>query len=68
MKEALQRIDAPTMVISIQSDRLFPPSEQELIARHARKSTLVSIESAKGHDGFLYEVLSLSPLLNAALN
>jgi len=56
---ALQSVTATTLVIGIDSDRLFPVADQELIARHL-PNTLdgdrpVVIESNFGHDGFLIE-------------
>jgi homoserine O-acetyltransferase/O-succinyltransferase len=43
------------MVIGIQTDGLFMPSEQREIAAHISNSTLVMIDSPDGHDGFLLE-------------
>jgi homoserine O-acetyltransferase len=45
----------PALVISIASDGLFTPSEQQFIARHIPDSELVTIPSEDGHDGFLLE-------------
>ena len=64
---ALHKIHVPTMVISIQSDRLFPASDQELIARHIPKGSLVTIDSANGHDGFLHDLSILDPLIRSAI-
>lgn len=64
---ALQQINVPTMVISIQSDRLFPPSDQELIARHISRANLFAIDSAMGHDGFLHDLPALDPFLRLAM-
>lgn len=68
IESALRRIHVPTTVISIQTDRLFPPSDQELIASHISNSSFASFDSVKGHDGFLYELSTLDPLLRKALN
>lgn len=64
---ALQQIHVPTMVISIQSDRLFPPSDQQLIARNLPKGSLVTIDSAMGHDGFLHELSILDPWIRCSM-
>ena len=52
---ALQQIKAKTLVISISSDLLFPPSEQQFLAENISGATYKSIESIFGHDGFLLE-------------
>ncbi|KAJ6461015.1 Alpha/Beta hydrolase protein [Mycena sanguinolenta] len=43
------------LIISIQSDGLFTPPEQALLATHIPDSELVVIPSGEGHDGFLVE-------------
>ncbi|KAG9016404.1 homoserine O- acetyltransferase [Tulasnella sp. JGI-2019a] len=43
------------LVISIETDGLFTPSEQKEIAAHIPHATLVTIPSPDGHDGFLLE-------------
>ncbi len=60
VKEALETITARTLVISISSDLLFPPSEQQLIADHIPDSTYKEIDSDYGHDGFLLEFTEIS--------
>jgi len=52
---ALQRIKARTLVISISSDILFPPAEQQFLATHIPGAEYRSIASDYGHDGFLLE-------------
>ena len=52
---ALQRISAKTLVIGLQSDILFPLSEQQYLAQHIPGARFASIGSAYGHDGFLLE-------------
>jgi homoserine O-acetyltransferase len=54
-KIALQQIKANTLVISISSDILFPPSEQQFLESHIPGAICQSIESIYGHDGFLLE-------------
>ena len=43
------------LVIGIQTDGLFTPSEQKEIADHIKDSELIIIPSPEGHDGFLLE-------------
>ncbi|KAI0661548.1 homoserine O-acetyltransferase [Cubamyces menziesii] len=43
------------LVIGIESDGLFMPSEQRVISEHIPEAELVMIPSPEGHDGFLLE-------------
>lgn len=52
---ALQHIAAKTLVIGIETDILFPLSEQEYLAKHIPGARLAVINSLYGHDGFLLE-------------
>jgi len=56
---ALGRITATTLVLGVDSDRLFPVSDQREIARHLRHGLdghdVAVVESPYGHDGFLIE-------------
>ncbi|KAJ7230155.1 Alpha/Beta hydrolase protein [Mycena pura] len=56
LAETLARLPPRALVISIQSDGLFTPPEQALIATHIPESELVVIPSGEGHDGFLVEL------------
>lgn len=53
---ALGQIKAKALVIAINSDILFPPFEQRLIAEHIPDAQYVGVDSTKGHDGFLIEI------------
>jgi len=65
---AMARIQARTTVISIDSDRLFPPHQQLELVRHLRCAvSYTSIDSDDGHDGFLSEQSRLAPLIEQAL-
>ena len=59
VQAALESITAVALVEGIDSDRLFPVADQELIARHLPGNldgeVPVVIESKFGHDGFLIE-------------
>jgi homoserine O-acetyltransferase len=60
---ALGKIKAKTLVIGICSDLLFPPVEQEYLAKHIPRSELNIIDSFYGHDGFLIETSQLTNIL-----
>ncbi len=60
---ALRRVRARTLVISIDSDVLFPPQEQQFLASQIPGAALQSITSPYGHDGFLVETAALAKLL-----
>jgi len=53
--EILQRVEIPACVLGIDSDVLYPISEQEEIVKHLPNSKLKIIHSDEGHDGFLLE-------------
>ncbi|WP_416442929.1 homoserine O-acetyltransferase MetX [Leucobacter sp. HNU] len=59
VEAALQRLELPTLVLGIPSDRLFTIDGQDLIAEHAPGSLdgdrATRIESPFGHDAFLIE-------------
>lgn len=55
VEEALRSIRAKALIISINTDILFPPEEQEFLAKHIPDATLKTLSSAYGHDGFLVE-------------
>ena len=56
---ALSRVTARSVVLAIDSDRLFPPADQELMAAHLPHGLdgphPVVVSSEYGHDGFLIE-------------
>jgi homoserine O-acetyltransferase len=66
---ALAKIKAPIHVVSIDNDRLFPPRLQQEIAELAPDvTTLHTISSPFGHDGFLIEVETVGQIIKNALN
>jgi homoserine O-acetyltransferase len=67
MEAALGRIQAESLIISIDTDVLFPLEEQQLLARHIPRSQLEVITSDYGHDGFLTETHTVSELLKTFL-
>ncbi len=66
-KAALGKIKAKTLVIGIDSDRLFPIENQRFIAENLTSELvggkLHTIKSSFGHDGFLIEHQKVGPLL-----
>lgn len=68
IEKALGEIKAKTLVIGIESDILFPISEQRLVAEHIHGAHLAIIPSIYGHDGFLIEVDKLTNQIRAFIN
>ncbi|MBX2967442.1 MAG: homoserine O-acetyltransferase [Cyclobacteriaceae bacterium] len=60
---ALQSIRAKTQVIGVESDLLFPLSEQKFLAEHIIKSSFAALQSTHGHDGFLIEFDQFASIL-----
>lgn len=54
-KAALSKIRAESLIISIDSDILFPPEEQEFLYENLHSARMALIDSLYGHDGFLLE-------------
>jgi homoserine O-acetyltransferase len=68
IEEVLKSISVKTFIISIDSDVLFPPSEQIFLHQHIKDSTLHSISSEFGHDGFLIENDLISRIISSIIN
>ena len=60
VEEALKVIRANTLIISIEGDILFPPSDQEVIFKGIQNATKIMVPSKYGHDGFLIETQRIS--------
>ncbi|MGO2658781.1 homoserine O-acetyltransferase MetX [Mycetocola reblochoni] len=71
VEAALSRIDAPSLVLGVTSDRLFPLADQRRIARALPGNVLgddvVEIDSEFGHDGFLIESAAVADALRTLL-
>ncbi|KEF42596.1 MAG: homoserine acetyltransferase [Cyanobium sp. CACIAM 14] len=68
MAPALATIAARVRVVSISSDRLFPPQRQQELAQAIGNAvTYSTIDSHHGHDGFLLEQRQLEPILRQSL-
>ncbi len=63
LDEVLRSIRLPTLVVSIDSDVLYVPEEQEEIARGIPGARLVRLASRDGHDAFLIDVDWLSDVV-----
>jgi homoserine O-acetyltransferase/O-succinyltransferase len=63
LDRVLAEITQPTLVVGIGSDILCPVQEQRHIAALLPDATLVEIDSAYGHDGFMVEGAAIAALL-----
>lgn len=68
VENGLKQIQAKTLVVGIESDILFPLSEQQFLAQHIPNATLEVITSNYGHDGFLVEFDQLKKIITHYLN
>ncbi len=65
---ALDRVTARTTIVSVDSDRLYPPRLQhELATLLGRRARLHTISSPYGHDAFLLEAAQVGAIIAAAL-
>lgn len=64
LKRALAKITAPTVVVGIESDLLFPIEEQIFMAQHIKNAEFELIKSIYGHDGFLLEYEQTQNIVN----
>lgn len=64
---ALKRILSKCICIGVDTDLLFPVSEQKYIARHVSGSSFHVIHSDYGHDGFLIETKKIEQILRKEL-
>ena len=63
IENALSTIKSNTFVIGIDTDFLFPVSEQKTIVNHIKQATYFEISSKLGHDGFLTESEKVSEII-----
>ncbi len=57
----------PSLVVSVDSDILYPPCEQEELARHLPNARYRQLQTSAGHDGFLIETGVLNAMLDEFL-
>jgi homoserine O-acetyltransferase len=60
---ALGAVTARTLVLAVDSDRLYLPEQQRELARHVAGAELAIVHSRHGHDGFLLETDQLAELI-----
>ena len=62
---ALSTITCPALIVAVDSDRLFPPSQSHRVAAHLPGAApLETLRSDHGHDGFLIEFDQLAPIIS----
>jgi homoserine O-acetyltransferase len=62
-KEALRAVRGPALVVSIDSDVLYPPVEQVELAAALPGARLATLASPHGHDAFLIEGEAMNALV-----
>jgi homoserine O-acetyltransferase len=62
-KAVLESIKQPALIVAINSDILYPPTEQQEMADLIPRGELVSLKSIYGHDGFLIDTIQLNQLV-----
>ncbi|MBL3667161.1 homoserine O-acetyltransferase [Streptomyces sp. M2CJ-2] len=68
VRAALRRVTAPALVAGVDSDRLYPLSQQAELAAHLPGADrLRVVESPYGHDGFLLETEQVGALIRELL-
>jgi homoserine O-acetyltransferase len=67
IKSALQTIQQPTLVISLEHDQLYTYSEQAQLAEYIPNAEHELIHTQYGHDGFLIETKAMSNILHRFL-
>ncbi|MDP1677464.1 MAG: homoserine O-acetyltransferase [Bacteroidota bacterium] len=65
--QVLLSIKIPTLSIGIDSDILYPATEQQAIARLISRATYQQITSPYGHDAFLIEFIQMETLVRKFL-
>jgi homoserine acetyltransferase len=62
-REALATVRVPALVVSIDTDVLYPPIEQEELAAALPSGRLATLASPHGHDAFLIEGETVNALV-----
>jgi homoserine O-acetyltransferase len=68
VEAVLKTIKARACCIGLNTDILYPVSEQQFLAAHIPNAEYHEIESLYGHDGFLLEFEQLNKILKRFLN
>ncbi len=61
--DVLSQIRQPALIVSVSTDALYPPAEQQLLARHLPEARYEVLECDHGHDGFLIETEALGKMI-----
>lgn len=64
LEHALNSVKVKALVVAISSDILFPPAEQQFLAKHIPNAQYSEIDSFYGHDGFLLETKQLAQIID----
>ncbi len=67
VEQALRAMKTKTLLISIDSDILFPPSELQYMASQIPDAQYADVKSSFGHDGFLIESETLERVIGGFL-
>lgn len=67
LESVLEGVNSRVLTIGVDSDQLFPTSEQKFIARHVKNGSYAELHSNFGHDGFLVETEQLVVILKEFL-
>jgi homoserine O-acetyltransferase len=62
-RQALESVRIPALVVSVDSDVLYPPAEQAELAAALPAARLVTLSSPHGHDAFLIEAEAVNELV-----
>lgn len=68
VQRALSTLTQPALVVGVESDVLYPISEQKAIASALPNASFASLSSIHGHDGFLLEQDLISDLIASFLD
>lgn len=63
LREVLARVPSGALVVSVETDALFLPEQQERLAACLPDAELAVLRSSDGHDGFLLEFEQLGALI-----
>jgi len=68
VEAALAAVTARALVVAVDTDRLYLPSESAQIAEAIPGARLATVRSDYGHDGFLIEVDQVGALVRGVLD
>jgi homoserine O-acetyltransferase len=68
LKEVFKNVPARSLVISVDTDVLFRPSQQRQLAECLPAAKFADLGSSDGHDGFLLEFATLGDLITQHLS